>query len=87
MDGFGYVLDGDVVQAVHVGEGAADAQDLIVCSCGKAKLVDRSAEQVFGGLVESAVLLDQAWAHVRIEGGGAVKPFGLRLACLEDLGA
>ncbi len=56
----------DLRRVVEVGDGARDAQHLVVRAGGKAKLVDARFQEVEAVVAEFAVLADFARAHVGV---------------------
>ena len=60
----------DPLAAVEVGNGACDAQQLIVAAGGEPEAVERALEEFFTRGVESAEFADHRRGHVGIAGDG-----------------
>ena len=73
---------------VDVGNGAGEAEDLVVGAGGEAKLVHGLAEEGFAGVVEGTITADVAGRHAGIgDGGVGAETLSLEGSCGEDLGA
>ena len=52
IDGFAEMSRRDAIVMIQIGDGTADSQDFIVCSCRESRFVHRGLQQRFGFSVE-----------------------------------
>src|SRR5271166_2980787 len=86
----GDVLRLDLVGAFEIGDGAGDAENLVVSPGRQTKLFHGGLEDAHGLGLERAELADLAWGHPAVDGGTVgmgAEPLGLTAARFEHLGA
>ena len=66
VDGLLQVVRFDWVAGVQVGNGAGDAEDLVMSTCRQTEIVDTGLHDVLTGLVQRTVLAQLATRQVRV---------------------
>ena len=86
LDGFGEVFGLDGIGVGEVGDGACDAEDLVVGAGGEAQFVDGLFEDVEAGVVEGAELADLSGGHSGVDADvGLGEALGLSLSSFGNL--